>query len=51
MINKKDFDPEVYGFYKAAIDGRRFAARISAADIEKLREAEVTGHAAHLDPL
>lgn len=48
-MGKNAFDPEVYEFYKAAIDGAGFSAHISAADIEKLRENEITSHAAHLD--
>ena len=50
MVNKEQFDPEVYEFYKAAIEGAGFAASFSAEDIPQMREAEIKGHAAHLDP-
>ena len=50
MVNKEQFDPEVYEFYKAAIEGAGFAASFSAEDIPQMREAEIRGHAAHLDP-
>ena len=49
-MDRKAFDPEVYEFYKATIDGPGFSARISAEDIDRLRENEISGHAAHLDP-
>ena len=49
-MNRKEFDPEVYEFYKAALEGPGFAADLSAVDISVLREKELTGHAAHLDP-
>ncbi len=49
-IDKSKFDPEVYEFYKAALEGAGFAASFSAEDIPRMREAEITGHAAHLDP-
>lgn len=49
MINREKFDPEVYEFYKAALEGAGFAASFSAEDIPRMREAEITGHAAHLD--
>lgn len=48
--DKTKFDPEVYEFYKAALEGAGFAAQFGAEDIPRLREAEITGHAAHLDP-
>ena len=48
--DKTKFDPEVYEFYKAALEGAGFAASFSAEDIPRMREAEITGHAAHLDP-
>ena len=48
--DKSKFDPEVYEFYKAALEGAGFAASFGAEDIPRLREAEITGHAAHLDP-
>lgn len=49
-MNRKEFDPEVYEFYKTALEGPGFAADLSAVDISVLRENELTGHAAHLDP-
>ena len=49
-MNREEFDPEVYEFYKAALEGTGFAADLSAVDISVLREKELTGHAAHLDP-
>lgn len=48
--DRSDFDPEVYEFYKEALEGAGFAAAFSAADIPRMREAEIKGHAAHLDP-
>lgn len=48
--DKSKFDPEVYEFYKAALEGAGFAASFNAEDIPRMREAEITGHAAHLDP-
>jgi len=50
MVNKEQFDPEVYEFYKAAIEGAGFSASFRAEDIPQMREAEIKGHAAHLDP-
>lgn len=50
MVNKEQFDPEVYKFYKAAIEGAGFSASFRAEDIPQMREAEIKGHAAHLDP-
>ena len=50
MVRREQFDPEVYEFYKAALEGAGFAASFSAEDIPRMREAEITGHAAHLDP-
>ena len=47
---KEKFDPEVYEFYKAALEGAGFASSFGASDIPRMREAEITGHAAHLDP-
>lgn len=49
-MKREEFDPEVYEFYKAALEGPGFAADLKAADIERLRELEITGHAAHLEP-
>jgi len=48
--DRSEFDPEVYEFYKEALEGAGFAAAFSAADIPRMREAEIKGHAAHLDP-
>ncbi|MBE6041171.1 MAG: alpha/beta hydrolase [Clostridiales bacterium] len=49
-MERKCYDPEVYEFYKAAIEGPGFDAPFDVRDIAKLRENEITGHAAHLDP-
>lgn len=48
--DRSEFDPEVYEFYKEALEGAGFAAAFSAADIPHMREAEIKGHAAHLEP-
>ena len=50
MVRREQFDPEVYEFYKAALEGAGFAASFSTEDVPHLREAEIKGHAAHLDP-
>jgi len=49
-MNREEFDPEVYELYKPVLEGRGFAASFADIDIEKLRENEVSGHLAHLDP-
>lgn len=49
-MKKAKFDPEVYEFYKAALEGGGFASPSGELDIEKLREGEISGHLAHLDP-
>ena len=48
--DKSRFDPDVYEFYKVALEGDGFAASFGAEDIPRMREAEIKGHAAHLDP-
>ena len=48
--DKSRFDPEVYEFYKGALEGGGFAASFGAEDIPRMRKAEIEGHAAHLDP-
>ena len=48
--DKSRFDPDVYEFYKVALEGDGFAASFGAEDITRMREAEIKGHAAHLDP-
>lgn len=50
MINRERFDPEVYDFYRAALEGKGFAASFSEEDVPQMRVAEIDGHAAHLDP-
>lgn len=50
MVRREQFDPEVYDFYKAALEGEGFGGSFSAEDIPRMREAEIKGHAAHLDP-
>ena len=47
---KEVFDPEVYEFYKPALEGPGFDAPFTVDDIEWLREDEVKRHAAHTDP-
>ena len=49
-MRKEEFDPEVYEFYKVALEGPGFAADLSDIDIELLRENEILGHAKHLEP-
>lgn len=45
-----NFDPEVYEFYKPALEGPGFDVPFTVNDIEWLREDEVKRHAAHTDP-
>ena len=49
-ITKEDFDPEVYEFYKPALEGPGFDAPFTVKDVEWLREDEVKRHAAHTEP-
>lgn len=49
-MNKEDFDPEVYEFYKAALEGPGFDYPFTVGDVEALREDEVTRHAKNTDP-
>ena len=49
-MNSEEFDPEVYEFYKPALEGPGFDAPFTVDDIEWLREDEVKRHAAHTDP-
>lgn len=49
-ISKQDFDPEVYEFYKPALEGPGFDVPFTVDDIEWLRDDEVKRHAAHTDP-
>ena len=49
-VSKEDFDPEVYEFYRAAIEGPGFDAPFTVDDVEWLREDEVRRHAEHTDP-
>ena len=49
-MNKDRFDPEVYEFYKPALEGAGFAAPFTVADIPALREDEVIRHAANTKP-
>ena len=52
--DKSRFDPEVYEFYKAALEGGGFAVlfgeTLGLEELARMREAEIKGHAAHLDP-
>lgn len=50
VVKKEDFDPEVYEFYKAAIEGPGFDAPFTVNDVQLLREDEVRRHAAGTDP-
>lgn len=50
ILKKEDFDPEVYEFYKPALEGPGFDAPFSVDDVEWLREDEVRRHAAHTKP-
>lgn len=49
-VTKEDFDPEVYEFYKPALEGPGFDAPFTVKDVEWLREDEVRRHAAHTEP-
>lgn len=49
-MKKEEFDPEVYDFYKASLEGNGFRANLDNLDIEMLREIEIKSHAWHLDP-
>ena len=49
-MDKEKFDPEVYEFYKPALEGPGFDAPFTIDDIDWLREDEVKRHAAHTDP-
>ena len=49
-MRKEEFDPEVYEFYKAALEGPGFNADLSNIDIDLMRENEINGHAKHLEP-
>ncbi len=50
MKTKNGLDPEVYEFYKPALEGAGFDAPFTVDDIEWLREDEVKRHAAHTKP-
>ena len=49
-VKKEDFDPEVYEFYKPALEGPGFDAPFTVEDVDWLREDEVRRHAAHTEP-
>ena len=49
-MNKQDFDPEVYEFYKPALEGPGFYAPFSVDDVQALRDDEVSRHAKNTDP-
>ena len=40
--DKSKFDPEVYEFYRAALEGAGFAAAFGAEDIPRLREMDAS---------
>lgn len=48
-MNRDKFDPEVYDFYKAALEGPGFDAPFSPADLDRLREDEIIRHAANTE--
>lgn len=45
-MNKSDFDPDVYEFYKTALEGPGFAMQFNTADIPAMRENEIARHVA-----
>ncbi len=49
-MNRKEFDPEVYEFYRPSLEGNGFRSAPGNLDIEMLREIEIKSHAWHLDP-
>jgi dipeptidyl aminopeptidase/acylaminoacyl peptidase len=49
-MRTEEFDPEVYEFYRAALEGPGFHANTDNLNIELMRENEIRGHALHLDP-
>lgn len=49
-MKKEKFDPEVYEFYKPALEGAGFAASLTEADIPWLREDEEMRHARNTFP-
>ena len=49
-MRTEEFDPEVYEFYKAALEGPGFHANLENLNIDLMRENEIKGHALHLDP-
>ena len=49
-MRREEFDPEVYEFYRAALEGPGFHANTDNLNIELMRENEIRGHALHLDP-
>lgn len=49
-MDRKEFDPEVYEFYRPSLEGNGFRSAPGNLDIEMLREIEIKSHAWHLDP-
>ncbi len=49
-MDKERFDPEVYEFYKPALEGPGFEMPFTAGDVEALRADEVSRHAKNTDP-
>ena len=49
-MRREEYDPEVYEFYRAALEGNGFKANLDNLDIQVLRENEIKGHALHIDP-
>ena len=48
--NISGFDPDVYRFYCRALEGAGFSAPFSPDDLDRIREAEISGHVANFDP-
>lgn len=49
-MNREDFDPEVYEFYKPALEGPGFNAPFTVDDVQALRDDEVIRHEKNTDP-
>lgn len=49
-MDKSQFDPEVYDFYKESLEGAGFDAAFSASDLAALRAGELARHAENTAP-
>ena len=49
-MDRERFDPDVYEFYQAALEGPGFAAPFDAADLPLLRADEISRHLKSTDP-